>query len=218
MINNPYSNTFSKAIINNNYISFDPNNEPNMLASAQSNNICLKSEVILPSEIIRKGKGIIINYGWFDSPYGFMLILATKRGVCGLALTDNYRSIKVLEDMVSRWPQAHFVENQDSVIPCAKTILEHGTKADVYISGSQFQIKVWETVLKIPLGNVTTYSQIANYIGKPKAVRAVATAIGHNPVCWLIPCHRVLPKAGGLGGYHWGLSIKYNLLNDELSK
>ena len=218
MINNPYSHTFSKAIINNNYISFDPSNGPNMLASAQSNNICLKSEIISSSEIVRKGKDTTISYGWFDSPYGFMLILATKRGVCGLALTDDYRSIKVLADMVSRWPRAHFIENQDTVIPLAKTIIEYGATTDVYISGSQFQIKVWETILKIPLGNVTTYSQIANYIGNPRAVRAVATAIGRNPICWLIPCHRVLPKAGGLGGYHWGLSMKYNLLNDELSK
>jgi len=218
MMNNLYYNKLAKTIINNNYISFDPNNGPNILASAQSNNICLKSEIILSSEIVRKGKGTTINYGWFDSPYGFMLILATKRGVCGLALADDYRSIEVLTDMVSRWPQAHFIENQDPVIPFAKTIIEHGATTDVYVSGSLFQIKVWETLLKIPLGNVTTYSQIANYIGKPRAVRAVATAVGRNPISWLIPCHRVLPKAGGLGGYHWGLSMKYNLLNDELSK
>lgn len=126
-----------------------------------------------------------------------------------------------MEDLAGRWPLADFVENPEALRPWVRTAFgaqpsDH--KAPLFLIGAPFQIKVWEALLTIPSGHVTTYSEIAGSIGHPKAVRAVGTAVGRNPVSWLIPCHRALRKSGGLGGYHWGLPVKRALLAYESAR
>ncbi|MEO0504256.1 MAG: methylated-DNA--[protein]-cysteine S-methyltransferase, partial [Pseudomonadota bacterium] len=127
-----------------------------------------------------------------------------------------------MQDLVRRWPRASFVEDPMRLRPwvlaafgAQEAELSH---APLYLIGAPFQIKVWEALLRVPSGHVTTYSEIAGSIGNPRAVRAVGTAVGRNPISWLIPCHRALRKSGGLGGYHWGLPVKRALLAYESAR
>ena len=158
-----------------------------------------------------------IDFGWFDTPFGIALIMKNESGLCGLAFTSEFGQKFALQDMKKRWPNTSFFENYKEVKQYTKIILSGSGELCLYLIGSSFQFKVWEELLKIPKGHTKSYSEISTNIGLPKATRAVATAIGYNPVSWLIPCHRVLRKSGMLGGYHWGLSIKEKLLNYEKS-
>ncbi|MEO1789425.1 MAG: methylated-DNA--[protein]-cysteine S-methyltransferase, partial [Pseudomonadota bacterium] len=121
------------------------------------------------------------------------------------------------KDMTSRWPGAEVIEDSATVAPLAQAAFG-GEDTALHLIGAPFQIKVWEALLRIPTGHVTTYSDIARVIGNPKAVRAVGTAVGRNPISWLIPCHRALRKSGGLGGYHWGLPVKRAMLAWEAAE
>lgn len=172
-------------------------------------------EAMTPGEYALRGKGLRISYGWFDSPFGDMLALATERGICGLGFANDTGREAAELDLFSRWPQADFVQGATAMRPWIEATLAAKGEARLLLSGSPLQLKVWEALLAIPSGHVTTYSDIAERIGNPKAVRAVGTAVGRNPVSWLIPCHRALRKSGALGGYHWGLPVKRALLARE---
>jgi AraC family transcriptional regulator of adaptative response/methylated-DNA-[protein]-cysteine methyltransferase len=166
------------------------------------------------------GRGLNIQYGFHDCPFGRALILITNEGLAGLAFADYGKEQSALEDMKSRWPEATYVENQQATAAYAKRIFESERwKPDqplkIVFIGSDFEIRVWETILRIPFGKASTYSDIACHIGKPKAARAVGSAVGKNPISFVVPCHRVLEKSGGLGGYHWGLTRKRAILGWE---
>ncbi|HEX7107856.1 MAG TPA: bifunctional helix-turn-helix domain-containing protein/methylated-DNA--[protein]-cysteine S-methyltransferase [Aestuariivirga sp.] len=166
------------------------------------------------------GRGLNIQYGFHDCPFGRALILITSEGLAGLAFADHGKEKSALADMTARWPEATYVENQQATAAYAKRIFESERwKPDqplkIVFIGSDFEIRVWETILRIPFGKASTYSDIAFHIGKPKAARAVGTAVGKNPISFVVPCHRVLEKSGGLGGYHWGLTRKRAILGWE---
>jgi AraC family transcriptional regulator of adaptative response/methylated-DNA-[protein]-cysteine methyltransferase len=166
------------------------------------------------------GRGLNIEYGFHDCPFGRALILITSEGLAGLAFADHGKEKSALADMTSRWPEATYVENQQATAAYAKRIFESERwKPDqplkIVFIGSDFEIRVWETILRIPFGKASTYSDIACHIGKPKAARAVGSAVGKNPISFVVPCHRVLEKSGGLGGYHWGLTRKRAILGWE---
>ena len=166
------------------------------------------------------GRGLNIEYGFHDCPFGRALILITSEGLAGLAFADHGKEKSALADMTSRWPEATYVENQQATAAYAKRIFESERwKPDqplrIVFIGSDFEIRVWETILRIPFGKASTYSDIASHIGKPKAARAVGSAVGKNPISFVVPCHRVLEKSGGLGGYHWGLTRKRAILGWE---
>ncbi len=175
-------------------------------------------EAMTPGEYARKGAGLRIAYGWFDSPFGDLLAMATDRGICGLGFASDLGRDATKADLFARWPKAEFVHDPDSIRPWVNAALTGTGEARVLLSGSPLQIKVWEALLAIPDGYVSTYSDIAARIDNPKAVRAVGTAVGRNPVSWLIPCHRALRKSGALGGYHWGLPVKRALLAREAAR
>ena len=167
-----------------------------------------------------KGRGLTIHYGFHDCPFGRALIMVTAAGLCGLAFADPGEEPASLKDMMSRWPEAIFVEDIGATAPYAARIFETGNwKPDqplrIVFIGSDFEIRVWETLLRIPLGKASTYSAIAGHLGKPSAARAVGTAVGKNPISFVVPCHRVLGKSGGLCGYHWGLTRKRAILGWE---
>jgi AraC family transcriptional regulator of adaptative response/methylated-DNA-[protein]-cysteine methyltransferase len=169
------------------------------------------------------GRGLNIQYGFHDCPFGRALILITSEGLAGLAFADHGKEKSALADMTSRWPEATYVENQQATAAYAKRIFESERwKPDqplkIVFIGSDFEIRVWETILRIPFGKASTYSDIASHIGKPKAARAVGSAVGKNPISFVVPCHRVLEKSGGLGGYHWGLTRKRAILGWEAAK
>ena len=156
-----------------------------------------------------------IIYGWFDSPYGPMLLSSTEKGICGLAFKSDLSKEETKLKLFNYWPNANFQHNKNLITKHASSILENKNSLSIHMIGTPFQTNVWKALLTIPIGNITTYSDVACHLKNPNAVRAIANAIGKNPICWLIPCHRVIRKSGGLGGYRWGLNIKNNLLASE---
>jgi len=144
--------------------------------------------------------------------------MGTDRGLCGLAFTGEFGRDWAWQDMAGRWPDATFDEAPGTIAPWVDAAFAGRGEAALHMIGAPFQIKVWEALLQIPSGHVTTYSDIAQAIGNPRAVRAVGTAVGRNPVSFLIPCHRALRKSGALGGYHWGLPVKRAILAWESAR
>ncbi|MBU3261001.1 bifunctional helix-turn-helix domain-containing protein/methylated-DNA--[protein]-cysteine S-methyltransferase [Roseovarius sp. PS-C2] len=178
----------------------------------------LRWEAMSPGAYAQRGAGLTIRYGWFDSPFGEVLAMGTDKGLCGLAFAGECGRDAAWEDMTGRWPEADFAENPNAIAPWVDAAFAGKGQAALHMIGAPFQIKVWEALLRIPTGHVTTYSDIARAIGNPNAVRAVGTAVGRNPVSFLIPCHRALRKSGGLGGYHWGLPVKRAILAWESAR
>ncbi|MEP9349878.1 bifunctional helix-turn-helix domain-containing protein/methylated-DNA--[protein]-cysteine S-methyltransferase [Xanthobacter sp. KR7-225] len=180
-------------------------------------------EAMSPGEWKTGGAGLLIRYGFHPSPFGMALAMATPRGLCGLAFADAGEEAAALADMRARWPNAAFVEEPAATAPLVARIFSPGACRDhqplrIVFIGTDFEIRVWETLLRIPLGRATTYSTIAEHVGSPKAARAVGAAVGKNPISFVVPCHRVLGKSGDLTGYHWGLTRKRAILGWEAGK
>ncbi|MDA7422599.1 methylated-DNA--[protein]-cysteine S-methyltransferase [Tritonibacter multivorans] len=190
--------------------------------SGRLHDLFLRWEAMSPGEYARKGDGLTIRQGWFDSPFGPLLAMGTERGLCGLAFGAETGRAATLADMQSRWPKAVFVDDTAALTPWVQAALTRTGEAALHLMGTPLQIKVWEALLQIPEGAVSTYGEIAGLAGVPTAVRAVGTAVGKNPISWLIPCHRVLRKGGAaasvLGGYHWGVPVKRAMLAYEAAR
>ena len=179
----------------------------------------LRWEAMSPGDYARAGEGLTIARGWFDSPFGPALVMGTDRGLCGIGFAAETGREATMADLCARWPRATFVEDPARLAPWAAAAFGQARgETPLCLIGAPFQIKVWEALLAIPSGHVTTYGDIARAIGAPRAVRAVGTAVGRNPVSWLIPCHRALRKSGALGGYHWGLPVKRAMLAWESTR
>lgn len=180
----------------------------------------LRWEAMSPGEYAKGGAGLVIFWGWYDSPFGPALVMGTDKGICGLGFAAEAGAEETFEDLRGRWPSARFAEDAERLRPWVERAFGQSDDGDapLYLIGAPFQIKVWEALLSIPSGHVTTYSEIAQSVGNPRAVRAVGTAVGRNPISWLIPCHRALRKSGGLGGYHWGLPVKRAMLAYESAR
>jgi len=178
-------------------------------------------EAMTPGDFKRRGAGLDIVYGFHPSPFGSALIMATDRGVCGLAFADGgTERSEALEDMAARWPSAKYREDKAVTGAHARQIFEpQSWRRDrpirLVLIGTDFEVRVWETLLRIPAGRQVTYSDVAAHIGKPSASRAVGSAVGRNPISFVVPCHRVLRKDGGLGGYHWGITRKRAIIGWE---
>lgn len=186
--------------------------ETGLTSGGRLHDLFLRWEAMSPGTYASGGKGIIIRWGWFDSPFGPALLMATDKGICGIGFAAETGAEATMQDLRARWPCATYSQDAGALQPLADAAFHASGDLPLSLIGAPFQIKVWEALLAIPTGHVTTYSEIATAIGKPRAVRAVATAVGRNPICWLIPCHRALRKSGGLGGYHWGLPVKRAML------
>lgn len=180
--------------------------------------LMVNAEAMSPGSYKSRGEGITISYGFHDSPFGIALVMATERGLCGLAFADAGGEIASFEDMTRRWPKANYVAAPEKTAPIVSHIFQSAEAAlplRVVFIGSDFEVRVWEALLSIPMGAATTYSSVADRIGKPKAARAVGAAVGRNPISFVVPCHRVVGKSGGLTGYHWGLTRKRAILGWE---
>lgn len=174
-------------------------------------------EAMTPGDYARAGEGLTIRHGWFDGPFGDTIVMATDKGICGMGFAAEMGREAAFEDLRRRWPKARFTEDAVALAPIAGAAFGQG-QTPLHLIGAPFQIKVWEALLRIPSGHVTTYSEIAGTIGHAKAVRAVGTAVGRNPISFLIPCHRALRRDGSLGGYHWGLPVKRAILAWESAR
>jgi AraC family transcriptional regulator of adaptative response/methylated-DNA-[protein]-cysteine methyltransferase len=179
----------------------------------------LRWEAMSPGDFARAGAGLKIRHGVVETPFGPAVAMATDRGLCGLGLAAETGTAAAFADLAGRWPAADFVADAAAVAgPVAAAIGGAPGEVGLHLIGAPFQIKVWEALLAVPEGHVTTYSDIARAVGNPRAVRAVGTAVGRNPIAWLIPCHRALRKSGALGGYHWGLNVKRAMLAREAAR
>jgi AraC family transcriptional regulator, regulatory protein of adaptative response / methylated-DNA-[protein]-cysteine methyltransferase len=178
----------------------------------------LRWEAMSPGEYAAGGAGLDIAWGWFETPFGPALAMGTGRGLCGLAFAAETGREAAFADLRGRWPRAEYREDPAAVAPWVAAAFGGGGEARLHLGGGPFQIKVWEALMQVPSGHVTTYSDLAAAIGHPGAMRAVGSAVGRNPVSWLIPCHRALRKSGGLGGYHWGLGVKRAMLAWESAR
>jgi AraC family transcriptional regulator of adaptative response/methylated-DNA-[protein]-cysteine methyltransferase len=177
-------------------------------------------EAMSPGEWKAGGEGLTISYGFHPSPFGTAIVMNTPRGLAGLALADAGKERAALRDMRSRWPKARYVEDFAVTAATARRIFDSTLwrpeqPLRVVLIGTDFEVRVWEKLLTIPMGKLDTYSGVAAKIGEPKAARAVGAAVGKNPICFVVPCHRVVGKNGDITGYHWGLTRKRAMLGWE---
>lgn len=177
-------------------------------------------ESLSPGEWKTGAAGLVIRWGFHPSPFGTALAMVSPRGLCGLAFADEGEEDAALADMRKRWPNALYVEDPIATGPYAARIFDTTTwRPDdplrIVFIGTDFEVRVWETLMRIPMGKATTYSDIAGHVCSPKAARAVGAAVGKNPMSFVVPCHRVLGKNGDLTGYHWGLTRKRAILGWE---
>ena len=180
-------------------------------------------EAMSPGEWKSGGAGLIIAYGFHPSPFGNALVMATERGLAGLAFANPGEEPAAFADMRSRWPKAKFVESTTRTAPLARRVFDTklwrgDQRLRVLLIGTDFEVRVWEALLEIPVGGAMTYSGIAAKIGATRAARAVGAAVGKNPVSFVVPCHRVLGKSGAITGYHWGLTRKRAMLGWEAGR
>ncbi|WP_321468620.1 methylated-DNA--[protein]-cysteine S-methyltransferase [Halarcobacter sp.] len=172
---------------------------------------------VTPKEYKELGKNVDITYGYGSTPFGEALIGFTKRGVCYLGFIDDNKE-PIFNRFQEIWAKANLIENDEKAKEYLNKIFVKKEKFDLYVKGTNFQINIWKALLNIPTGTIATYQDIANSINKPKAVRAVASAIGSNHIGFLIPCHRVLAKSGAMSGYRWGIERKKILVAYEAMK
>ncbi|MEP2534321.1 bifunctional helix-turn-helix domain-containing protein/methylated-DNA--[protein]-cysteine S-methyltransferase [Shimia sp.] len=212
----------AKALLHDHFTTLETSDAVGLSGSGRLHDLFLRWEAMSPGEFAKRGEGLTIYWGWFDSPFGLSLVMGTDKGICGIGFASETGTEDAMQDLTSRWPKANFVEDplflRPWVLAAYNSECNDLGKVPIYMIGSALQIKVWEALMRIPSGQVSTYSEIARTVGSPRAVRAVGTAVGRNPVSWLIPCHRAMRKSGGLGGYHWGLPVKRALLAYESAR
>ena len=180
-------------------------------------------EAMSPGEWKTGGAGTTLRYGFHGSPFGVAVVVMTARGLAGLAFADPGQQQAALADLQQRWPLATYVEDHEGTASTARRIFDPKLwKPDqplrVVLIGTDFEVRVWDTLLKIPMGSATTYSNIATSMQRPSAARAVGAAVGKNPISFVVPCHRVLGKSGELTGYHWGITRKQAMLGWETGR
>lgn len=199
---------------------FDTAYETGFSSTSRLHDLFVKIEGMSPAEYKNGGKSLVINYSFSESPFGNILVASTEKGICHMAFENDKET--ALGNLQHKFPNASFFEKQDTLQKNALSIFNKDwTKLNtikLHLKGTDFQLKVWESLLTIPMGKLSTYGSLAEKIGNPKASRAVGTAIGSNPVAFLIPCHRVIQSTGHLGGYRWGSGRKQMIVGWESSQ
>jgi AraC family transcriptional regulator of adaptative response/methylated-DNA-[protein]-cysteine methyltransferase len=199
---------------------FDAAFETGLSGTGRLHDLFVNIEGMTPGEFKNGGESLSINYSFAESPFGNILVASTAKGICHMAFADNEK--EAFAALQNNFPNAQYKQVVDLIQQNALYIFTHDWKnldqIKLHLKGTAFQLKVWETLLKIPMGQLSTYGQIAGKIQSPKASRAVGTAIGDNPVAFLIPCHRVIQSTGSFGQYHWGSNRKTAMIGWEAAK
>ena len=199
---------------------FDATFETGLSSTSRLHDLFVNIEGMTPAEYKNGGKNLFINYSFAESPFGSLIVASTSKGICYMAFEDDEE--KAINNLKTKFPNAAFERKLDLLQQNALFIFQNDWsrlhEIKLHLKGTGFQLKVWESLLKIPMGKLSTYSRIAEQIGNPKASRAVGTAIGNNPVAYLIPCHRVIQSAGNFGGYMWGPTRKAAIIGWETAK
>lgn len=194
--------------------------ETGLSGTSRLHDLFINIEGMTPGEFKNGGENLVINYSFADSPFGKLIVASTAKGICQLLFEED--ELQALSNLKSRFPNAEYHQAVDTFQQSALIIFQKDwqqlDQIKLHLHGSDFQLKVWETLLKIPLGAVSTYGAMAKSINRPKAARAVGSAIGRNPVAFLIPCHRVIQASGNLGGYRWGEVRKSAMMGWEAAE
>jgi AraC family transcriptional regulator of adaptative response/methylated-DNA-[protein]-cysteine methyltransferase len=209
---------YAKGLLNNRGSTLiDTAYETGLSGTSRLHDLFINIEGMTPGEFKNGGEGLVINYCFAGSPFGKMIVASTAKGVCHMFFEDD--EVQALADLKKRFPNASYYQITDRFQQDALFIFQNDWKQlnqiKLHLAGTPFQIKVWESLLKIPLGGLNTYGDIAKFIEQPKAARAVGTAVGNNPVAFLIPCHRVIQGNGNIGGYMWGPTRKSAIIGWE---
>jgi len=213
----------AKALLSDSASVLDATYEVGLSGPARLHDLFVTHEAMTPGDYKAGGSGLTMRFGFHPSPFGEAVLIATDRGLAGLGFVDGGDRQAALSDLTRRWPKAAYVEDEATTAPLARRIFNPSQwQAEqplrVVLIGTDFEVRVWQTLLRIPRDKATTYSDIARHIGKPAACRAVGAAVGKNPVSFVVPCHRVLGRSGALTGYHWGLTRKQAILGWEAGK
>ena len=213
----------AKALLADSASVLDATYEVGLSGPGRLHDLFVTHEAMTPGDFKTGGAGLTLRFGFHPSPFGEAILVATERGLAGLGFVDDSDREAALADMKARWPKAEYVEDQAATAPLARRIFDplawqQEQPLRVVLIGTDFEVRVWQTLLRIPLGRATTYSEIANRVGKPSAARAVGAAVGKNPISFVVPCHRVLGRSGALTGYHWGLTRKRAMLGWEAAR
>lgn len=209
----------AKKVLKENTLS-DAAYETGLSGTSRLHDLFVNIEGMTPGEYKNGGENLSINYSFVESPFGDVIVAATPKGICHMAFADNLTGALCI--LKEKFPNAQYSQIVDDIQQRAIFIFtQDWSKVDeikLHLKGTNFQLKVWKTLLEIPIGKLTTYGDIASKLNNPNASRAVGTAIGDNPVAFLIPCHRVIRSSGELGGYHWGLIRKIAIIGWEAAK
>lgn len=213
----------AKALLTDSASILDATYEVGLSGPARLHDLFVTHEAMTPGDYKTGGAGLIMRYGFHPSPFGEAILIVTERGLAGLGFVDDGDRGAALADMTRRWPKASYIEDDAAVAPLARRIFnptqwQEEQPLRVVLIGTDFEVRVWQTLLRIPRDRATTYSDIARHIGKPSACRAVGAAVGKNPISFVVPCHRVLGRSGALTGYHWGLTRKQAILGWEAGR
>lgn len=210
----------AKKLLSQNVTVLDTSFEVGMSSTSRLHDLFVTYEAMPPGVWRNKGAGLTMHWGVAPSPFGGAVLFATEYGLAGIGFVDELGEQAAFEDLANRWPNATYVRDDAAIAPLASQSFEpskwqQDKPVRVVLIGTDFEVRVWETLLTIPLGRATTYGTIANSLGKPTASRAVGTAVGRNPISFVVPCHRVVGSTGKLTGYHWGLARKRAILGWE---
>jgi len=201
----------------------DASYEVGLSGPGRLHDLFVTHEAMSPGEWKSGGEGLTIRFGFYPSPFGKALVMATARGLAGLAFADPGEEEATLADMKRRWPKASYMADAARTAAIARRVFDPGQwRPDqplrIVLIGTDWEVRVWEALLKIPMGKIATYSGIAGKVCSPRAARAVGAAVGKNPISFVVPCHRVIGKGGALTGYHWGITRKQAMLGWEAGR
>lgn len=211
---------YAKEMLKENQSLFDTALETGLSGTSRLHDLFVNIEGMTPGEYKNGGENLCINYSFAESPFGNVIVASTSKGICHIAFYDDENT--AFANLQCQFPVAQYQQLLDKEQQNALYIFSHDwsklQQIKLHLKGTDFQLKVWEALLKIPMGKLATYGNIAKQLQNPNASRAVGTAIGDNPVAFLIPCHRVIQSSGALGGYHWGVNRKTAMIGWEAAK
>lgn len=209
----------AKAWLNSSTSVLNTTYEVGLSSPGRLHDLFVHVEAMTPGEYKTMGKGLTITYGFYNTPYGTCLLATTPKGITNLIFIDDDQQEDVLSVVIKMWPNATLYQDKTDTHPYIDQIFNTPhhqlSPLPILVKGTNFQLKVWEALLRIPQGNITSYGDLAHHIGHDGASRAVGTAVGNNPIAYIIPCHRVLRATGNIGGYRWGIARKKAMLVKE---
>lgn len=195
--------------------------EAGLSSPGRLHDLFVTHEAVTPGEYKQKGRGLQIQYGFHPTQFGNSLLAISDRGICHLSFVNHHGRTQALTAMQKQWPQAELAEDAEATRPYQNQIFNQektGKPLPLHLKGTNFQIQVWSALLQVPAGALVAYGTLAELAGKPEAARAVGTAVGHNPIAYLIPCHRVIRQMGHFGSYHWGAARKRAMIGWEAAR